>query len=265
MTIAFLGAGNIAQAILGGMLQSGTDPASIVAADPFDETRQKVEAMGVRTVTSNAEAAAGADTVIICVKPNIVVEALQSLDGPHDGKLFVSVAAGVTSATIIDALGGHQNVVRCMPNTPALVKEGMTALHGGSGVAMSAREVASTILGAVGSTLWVNNESDLDAVTAVSGSGPAYFFYLMESMIKAGEAEGLSYDVAKQLVVQTALGSARMVMEQSAEPAELRHNVTSPGGTTQAAIESFQASGLEESVRKAVNAARTRSVELSAS
>ena len=151
-----------------------------------------------------------------------------------------------------------------MPNTPALVGEGMTALYATADVDDAGRKLAEAILGSVGATLWVAEESQLDAVTAVSGSGPAYFFYLMEAMIKAAEAEGLAPEVARQLVVQTALGSAQVIKALSGEPAELRRSVTSPGGTTAAAINHLEGKGFEKAVIDAIRAASHRSVELSA-
>ena len=265
MNIAFLGAGNIAQAIIGGLLKNGTPPDSLLAADPSEETRGKVSQLGIRTLATNEEAAANADAIIVCVKPDLVATALSQLAPVKQGNpLFVSVAAGVTIPAITKLLGGYQKVVRCMPNTPALVGEGMTALYATADVDDADRKLAEAILGSVGATLWVAEESQLDAVTAVSGSGPAYFFYLMEAMIKAAEAEGLAPEVARQLVVQTALGSAQVIKALSGEPAELRRSVTSPGGTTAAAINHLEGKGFEKAVIDAIRAASHRSVELSA-
>ena len=263
MSIAFLGAGNIARAIIGGLLQAGTSPDLILAADPSGACRARVAEMGIRALGSNREAAEGAETIVVCVKPDIVVEALSDLPPPHQGRLFVSVAAGVTTSTMIESLGAYPNVVRCMPNTPALVREGMTALFAAKDVAEAPRAVAEGILKTVGATVWVDDEADLDAVTAVSGSGPAYFFFLMEAMIQAAEAQGLSAQTARQLVMQTALGSARLVRETGTEPATLRRQVTSPGGTTEAAIRVLEDAGFGEALGRAIHAAGKRAIELS--
>ena len=260
--IAFLGAGNIAQAIMGGLVQSGTPASALVAADPSADTLAKAAALGVGTKASNPEAVQGAGTVILCVKPDMVPQALAELPSLAAGRLFISVAAGVTSHRVRDLLGGKAAVVRCMPNTPALVRQGMTALYAGAGVSDAHKAKAEDILGSVGATLWVGKEADLNAVTAVSGSGPAYFFYLMEAMIDAALAQGLPEEAARKLVVQTALGSALMVSEQAADPAVLRRHVTSPGGTTEAAINSLTKDCFPPAVAKAIEAACQRSVEL---
>lgn len=262
-SIAFLGAGNIAQAIMGGLIQSGTSPAELVAFDPVEACRQKAASLGIALAASNDEAVNSAGIILLCVKPNVLLDLLTALQVDTTGKVFVSVAAGVTTAQIRDRLGPEAAVIRCMPNTPALVQTGMTALFATSTVSSNDQAKVAGILGTVGQTRWLTDESDLDAVTAVSGSGPAYFFLLMECMIEAAQAEGLDPETATQLVLQTALGAARMAMADAAAPATLRENVTSPGGTTQAAVQTLLDGGLQALVNKAVHAARTRSEELS--
>ncbi len=261
-SIAFLGAGNIAQAIMGGL--SG-DNHELYAYDPVPACREAAAAIGAMITENNKEAIAKADVVILCVKPNIVPDLVAEEAASLREKMTISVAAGITTETMLSAIGSGAAVVRCMPNTPALVKTGMTALFATSGVSEPQKNLAQTILSAVGETLWVSDETALDAVTAVSGSGPAYFFLMMEAMIAAAEAEGLDTDTARQLVLQTALGAATMAHSSEDAPSQLRINVTSPGGTTQAALETFESLGLPDMVRKAVNAARVRSEELSQS
>ena len=288
--IAFLGAGNIAQAIMGGLIRKGISPADIRAADPSEAMRAKAEALGIAATAANAEAAQGAETVLICVKPNLVAEALASISksaanplqsgaslpdagasppqsdvSPRDSSasLYLSVAAGVTTQTLGQLLGEQAPIVRAMPNTPALIGQGMTALYAATSVGPAHRQTAEAILAAVGETVWVEEEAALDAVTAVSGSGPAYFFYLMEAIIAAAEAEGLPPPLARQLALQTAQGATQMPRALGADPAELRRQVSSPGGTTEAAIESLAAANFPEAIAAAIAAARARAQALS--
>ena len=263
MTIAFLGAGNIARAIMGGLIDNGHDPTTIFAADPSATCREAASALGVHALEDNNRAIAEAGLVMLCVKPDVVPDLLENVTADTSGKLFLSVAAGVSVSAMAASLPRGAAIVRAMPNTPALVQAGMTALFAGGPVTEDQRNEAESIMSAVGETLWVEKEEELDAVTAVSGSGPAYFFLLMEAMIDAARAEGLTNEVAKKLVLQTALGAARMAMGNTLEPAELRRQVTSPGGTTQAAIEQLEARGLQVAVSEAIAAARLRSVALS--
>lgn len=263
-SIAFLGAGNIAQAIMGGLAERA-DEYKICAYDPVDTCRNAAAGLGVTIAQDNIDAVARADVIMLCVKPN-VIPALAAEIAPHiSNQLIVSVAAGITTAQLLKKLPSGSHVVRCMPNTPALVQTGMTGLFAAANVSRDERQTAEAILGAVGSTLWVDNEKDLDAVTAVSGSGPAYFFLLMESLVEAAEREGLDKTTARKLVLQTALGAARMASSSEHDPGTLRDQVTSPGGTTQAAIEIFLEKGLPGIVGSAVTAARVRSEELSGS
>lgn len=262
--VTFIGAGNIAYAIAGGLIEGGHPAADIVAADPMPGQLDRFTELGVRAAASNAEAARGADVVLLTVKPNIVETACRELRGALGDALVISVAAGITLGSLQKWLGDHPATVRCMPNTPALERQGMTGAYPAPGVSDAQRALAEQVLGAVGSLIWVPAESDLDAVTAVSGSGPAYFFLLMELMQRAAIDLGLDADTARQLVVKTALGAATMVDRRDDDVAELRQAVTSPGGTTAAAIGTFLDGGLADLVSAALGAAHRRSVELAA-
>lgn len=263
-SLAFIGAGNIARAIIGGLIATGFEPTRIVAADPSSEQLASLPA-DVRRAANNGEAAAAADVVVLCVKPDVVRDVCKDIRGQVgvNNALVISVAAGVTTATIAGSLGDSNAIVRCMPNTPALVREGMTGLFANEHVGPDQYDVAEAVLGAVGKVHWFEDEGLLDAVTAVSGSGPAYFFLVMEAMQAAARKLGLDDDAARDLVLQTALGAARIAIESDDDIATLRARVTSPGGTTEAAIDSLLAAGLPGDFERAIDAARQRSVALS--
>ena len=261
--IAFIGAGNMASSLIGGLLAKGLDAAQIRASDPGAETRAKVAAEhGIELFADNAQAMEGADVIVIAVKPQAMKAVCQDLRPyllPH--QLLVSIAAGITCASLLNWLG-NQPLVRCMPNTPALLGKGVSGLYATCDVNAGQRQMAEQLLSAVGIAVWVDTEAQIDAVTAVSGSGPAYFFLLIEAMTDAGVKLGLPRDVAKQLAEQTALGAAHMAVGSDVDAAELRRRVTSPAGTTEAAIKSFQASGFETMVETALSAAAHRSAEM---
>ena len=261
--IAFIGAGNMAASLIGGLRAKGLDAAQIRASDPGAETRAKVQAEhGVEVFADNADAIQDADVVVLAVKPQAmkaVCEAIRPSLKPN--QLVVSIAAGITCASMNNWLGA-QPIVRCMPNTPALLRQGVSGLFATAEVNAEQRQQAEELLSAVGIALWLNEEQQLDAVTAVSGSGPAYFFLLIEAMTAAGVKLGLPADIAAQLTVQTALGAAHMAVASDVDAAELRRRVTSPAGTTEAAIKSFQAGGFEALVEKALDAAAHRSAEM---
>ena len=261
MKIAFLGAGNIAFALVSGLVEE-SGPDGLVAADPDPAQGVRFTAIGVDTTDDNRTAADTADIIVISVKPNIVYTVLAEIAPVVRDQLIISVAAGVPLGQLSAALPGTAAIVRCMPNTPALVQTGMTVLCPNGAVSSDARRAADRILGAVGSVLWVDDEAMMDAVTAVSGSGPAYFFLLMEAMIASGERLGLPADVSRTLVAQTALGAATMVSTGSDDPGVLRQRVTSPGGTTEAAINRFLQADYPALVDAALTAARDRSIEL---
>ncbi len=266
-SIAFIGGGNMARSLVAGLLARGREPASIRIAEPVAALRDALHAdFGVAVFEEGAQAVAGASTWVLATKPQVLRSVCESLAGHARATrpLVVSIAAGITAAQLARWLGGDIAVVRSMPNTPALLGAGVTGLYAGGKVDAAGRAFAEALLSAAGKTVWIEDEALMDAVTAVSGSGPAYVFLLAEAMIDAGIAEGLPADAARVLAVQTVLGAARMLDETDVGAAELRRRVTSPNGTTQAAIEHFEAGGLRALVAGAIHAARLRGHELSA-
>jgi pyrroline-5-carboxylate reductase len=257
----FIGAGNISQALIGGYLKTGQAD-RIVASDPVSAQLDKLPAEVVRT-NDNIQAIADSQTVVLCLKPGMMSKICQTLRGQTDDKLFISVAAGITIESLNNWLGEDTAVIRCMPNTPALVQQGMTGLFANTRVTDSQRNIAENILGSVGKVLWFSTESALDTVTAISGSGPAYYFLVMESMQQAGIGLGLTADESRVLVLQTALGAAQMAIDSDLTTEQLRINVTSHGGTTQAALTKLMGAGLTELFAEAIEAAFERSKELS--
>lgn len=265
--IAFIGGGNMARSLIGGLIAAGTTPATIRVADPNAASRDALAAdFDVATFDTASAAVEGASTWLFAVKPQVMRTVCASLvDAAQATRpLAVSIAAGITSAQLERWLGGGIAVVRTMPNTPALLGAGVTGLFANAQVGEAGRQLAQALLASAGRTVWIDDEARMDAVTGVSGSGPAYVFLLAEAMEAAAEAEGLPADAARTLVQQTILGAARMLAESGEPPAELRRRVTSPNGTTQAAVETFQAGGFEALVAKAVHAATVRGGELSA-
>lgn len=263
-SIAFIGAGNMASAIIGGLIENGYPASLISAADPYQPQLDKLSAKGVTTSQSNAEVIANADVVVFAVKPQSMAKLCADIKNniTEENPLLISIAAGITSSMFENWLSADIRLVRCMPNTPALVQTGATGLFANNNVSHEQKRFAEELLGAIGIATWVETEDLIDAVTAVSGSGPAYFFLMIESMIEAGQKLGLSFDAAKALTIQTALGAAKMAQASDDEPAELRRKVTSPNGTTEAAIKSFQANNFEALVEEALKAADTRSKTL---
>lgn len=259
--ICFIGGGNMAQALIGGLISRGLPTTRITVADPVEAVRELLQEKDVQVTEDNRAAIVHADVVVLAVKPQMLAVVLSPLHGLFEGKLIVSIVAGAEIETI-SKLSGSSLVVRVMPNTPALVQTGAHGLYANDIVDQSKRELASQILAATGLTIWVNSEAEIDAVTAVSGSGPAYFFYMMESMIRAGKNLGLDEKVATALTLQTALGAAQMAITSSNTPAELRKNVTSPNGTTQAALEVFDRAQISQNIQAALAAAQKRSQEL---
>ena len=265
--VAFIGGGNMARSLVGGLVSRGGDPAAIHVADPAEAARSALARdFGVRVHADGAGAVAAAGTWVFAVKPQVMREACEALaDRAQAARpLVVSIAAGITSAQLDGWLGGGLPVVRAMPNTPALLGAGVTGLYANPAVDGAGRERARALLAAAGETVWIDDEALMDAVTAVSGSGPAYVFLLAEAMQAAGEAEGLPADAARTLTLHTVLGAARMLVEGDVDAVELRRRVTSPNGTTQAAIEAFEAGGFRALVRDAIHAARERGRALSA-
>lgn len=259
--ISFIGGGNMAQALIGGLISQGLPATRITVSDPVEKVRLLLAEKEVNVTDDNIAAIKDADIVLFAVKPQVLAGVLKPLQGLLDGKLVISIVAGAEIATL-SALLGTDRIVRVMPNTPALVQTGAHGLFANEEVSNDDRELASQILASTGLTIWVNSEAQIDAVTAVSGSGPAYFFYMMESMIRAGKNLGLDEKVATALTLQTALGAAQMAITSSNTPAELRKNVTSPNGTTQAALEVFDRAQISQNIQAALAAAQKRSQEL---
>ncbi len=262
-TIAFIGGGNMATSLVGGLIAAGTNPNTITVAEPDSDKRsQLAQQYEINTTGDNLEALRH-DVVILAVKPQVLQSMCRQLaSADTSSALFVSIAAGIRSTDILRWLGGNSAIVRCMPNTPALLQCGATALYANDAVNDAQKQLAENILKSAGITTWVEDESLLDAVTAVSGSGPAYFFLLMEAMQQAGIKLGLDKEAASVLTLQTALGAARMASESDVDVEELRARVTSKGGTTAAAIASFESSNFHQVVMQALSAAHQRSREL---
>ncbi len=262
--IGFIGCGAMAQALAGGLVESGVPASYIHAADPFPEARQAFEkAVGSSPVEDNAEVVAAADVVVIAVKPGLVTTILSALDPLLALKpLWISIAAGITMSTLRSALPDSARVVRTMPNTPALVREGATAYFPGPGVDETDIAVVEAILHAAGWCWRAPNEDLLDAVTGLSGSGPAYVFLILEAMADAGVRQGLPRDVASQLATRTVLGAAKLALETGIHPGMLKDQVTSPGGTTIAGLEQLEAHGVRAAFYDAVGAATDRSKAL---
>ena len=254
----------MATSLIGGMIANGITPNNIIACDINQHQLDAlVDQFGIRVSTDNIASANQSDVVMLAVKPQVmksVCEPLANLDHSQS-RLFVSIAAGVLASSMDKWLGGNRSIVRCMPNTPALLQLGATGLFANTATCQAQKQQAEQILDAVGITIWVEQESDLDSVTAISGSGPAYFFYFIECLQAAGEKLGLSADTAAQLARQTALGASHMAL--GSDVVNLRHNVTSKKGTTEQAILSFQQNNLQTIVESATQAAQQRAKTLS--
>lgn len=264
-TIGFIGGGNMARSLIGGLIADGTLAESIRVADPDADQRNALEEQfGVTAIADNAEAANGADVVVLAVKPPLIKAVAEELRSAirSQGSLTVSIAAGVRAGDITRWLGGDVPVVRCMPNTPSLLQAGVTALYANEHVDTQQQQLAASLLQAVGRTEWIAEEAAMDAVTAVSGSGPAYFFLIMEAIEEAGAELGLPRETARRLTIETALGAARMARESDEDPATLRRRVTSPGGTTEAATQALESGDIHGIFRRALDRAAARASEL---
>nr|WP_321443804.1 pyrroline-5-carboxylate reductase [uncultured Cohaesibacter sp.] len=267
ISLVLVGAGKMGGAMLAGWLDMGLDAAKTVVIDPSQpaDIAKAAAQKGFRLVP-DAEGIAQPDLMVIAIKPQMmetVLPGLKSLVGPKT--VVVSVAAGTPVATFQKHFGADTLVVRAMPNTPAQVGRGMTAAFASAGVDDAMKEVTATLLSAMGAFVWVSGEEQIDAVTAISGSGPAYVFHMVEAMAQAGEALGLAPDVAALLARQTVVGAGELMHQSDLDAATLRTNVTSPGGTTAAALAVLmdEGSGLPPLMAKATEAARDRSIELS--
>jgi pyrroline-5-carboxylate reductase len=264
--IGFIGGGNMASSLISGLIASGHSPQHLWVSDIDPDTLKALaENLNVNTLASNDAVINEVDVIVLAVKPQTLGSVAKSAAALIQQKksLVVSIAAGISQRSLSQWLGADVAIVRCMPNTPALVLTGATALHANAKVTAEQRNLAENIMRSVGIALWVKDENELDAVTAVSGSGPAYYFLLMEAMEKAAVELGLSEATARLLVQQTALGAAKIALESSESPEQLRKRVTSPGGTTQQAIDTFEQGQFTELVSKALHAARDRSIEMS--
>lgn len=263
MKLAFIGGGNMATALIGGILGSGTPAADVRVADIVPEARERMRAeFGVAAVESAVEAAVDADCIVFAVKPQQLRAVASEVGGVARNALIVTIAAGVRTSDLGRWLGGHERIVRVMPNTPALVGAGMSALFALPSVSAAERKTAEQLFAVVGKVLWVEREEQIDAVTAVSGSGPAYAFYLVESMEAAARQLGFDAEAARLLSVTTLLGAARLV-DASPESAEvLRARVTSKGGTTERALSVLEGHGVKRHFVEAILAAEARSREL---
>ncbi len=265
-TLAFIGGGNMGRSLIGGLIARGIAPGRIVVADPSEAARDRLAAdFGIRATGDASAAAQDAALVLLAVKPQVMRDVCRSLAPSFPANaVAVSIAAGITTAQLDAWLGGDRAVVRAMPNTPALLGAGATGLYANARTTPGQRQLADAVLGAVGICEWLDEERLVDVVTALSGSGPAYFFLLAEAMQAAAVELGLPEAAARALAAQTCQGAGRMLAEAGEDAATLRQRVTSPGGTTQAALESFAGDGFPAIVARALDAAARRGAELAA-
>jgi pyrroline-5-carboxylate reductase len=266
MKIAFIGGGNMAAALIAGLANKLTAGANIHVADPNADALARLhQQYGVTTASGTDAVVGAADVIVLAVKPQsmreVAAQLLPFIDAVRP-PLIVSIAAGIRGADLSRWLGGHAAIVRCMPNTPALIGKGITGMVAMPGVSAEQTKAADDILRAVGPTVWLDDESKIDAVTAVSGSGPAYVFYFIEAMQKAAEEMGLSAEQGKQLALATFTGAAQLALQSSEPVSLLRERVTSKGGTTYAALTSMENSGIKASIITAMKAAAARGKEL---
>lgn len=259
--VTFIGGGNMGFALVAGVATSELSH-ELVVAEPDAIQRERFNPIGVATHPNNLDAVEGAEVVVLAVKPQIIRSVAEEISGHITDKLVISIAAGTPLSSLSTWLGKKTAIVRCMPNTPALVGEGITGMYCSEQVTSEQRQVAQSLMSVCGPVVWLDSDDELDMVTALSGSGPAYFFSVIESLIKAGQSLGLSQEVAKQLVIQTAVGSSRMVSQKGADPSELREGVTSPGGTTAAGLEELGRRSVDQALISAVQKAYDRAKEL---
>ncbi len=263
--LAFIGGGNMARSIIGGLINSGWPAGNLSVSDPADAPRQEVtQRFGVTGHRDNAQCAQHSDAVVLAVKPQFMRPAVASVAAvlQREQPLVISIAAGIRCDDILRWADAPLALVRAMPNTPALVNAGVSGLFATRRVSARQRELAQAILRAVGETVWVKRETLIDVVTGISGSGPAYFFQLMELMASSAVEHGLDRETANELVVQTALGAATLAKHSEQTPATLRRQVTSPGGTTEAALGTMDALGVQPAIQQGIAAAITRSAQL---
>ncbi|MCA1806199.1 MAG: pyrroline-5-carboxylate reductase [Xanthomonadaceae bacterium] len=263
--LSFIGAGNMTRSLVGGLIADGCDPSLIRLSDPeADRIQDLAHRLGVQILQDNRAVIEDADLVVLAVKPQVLPAVAREIaDRVQDRQpLVISIAAGIRTRDLARWLGADIAIVRAMPNTPALVQSGATGLFANTHVRDEQRDLAETILRAVGLTLWVEQEEQLDLVTALSGSGPAYFFLVMEALQEAATKLGLPAETARLLALQTAFGASRMALESDEDAATLRQRVTSPGGTTEQALRVLEDGGLRSLMEQALSAAARRSREL---
>ena len=262
--IGFIGGGNMARSLIGGLVNSGVAASHIYVSDIHEDNLQSLASdFGVNTSPGNQSIVDECDVVVMSVKPQVMKDVITTLNfSDKPGILLVTIAAGIQAQSMRDWIGADIAIVRAMPNTPALVQTGATGLYANAFCSEDQKELAESILRAVGIALWVEDETLMDAVTALSGSGPAYLFLVMEAMEEAGIKLGLSADTARLLAIQTAFGAAKLALEIEESPATLRERVTSPGGTTEQALRVFGEQDLKGIFSQAMKAASDRSAEL---
>jgi len=264
--IAFIGAGNMNASIIKGLINSNTSSDNIMVSNPSPEKREALEqSFGIKQSSSNIEAANFASVIVLGVKPHFIADVCNELSSQCDlsGKLIISVAAGIPVAQMQKLLPEQQAIVRAMPNTPAQIGLGMTGIYANENTSATQKQLAETLLKSTGEAIWLGEEHQIDQITSLSGSGPAYFFLFMEAMEQHAKNYGFDTETSRKIVEQTALGAAAMVKQnQNTDIEVLRANVTSKGGTTQAALETLVAGGLPQLVSKACNAALHRAQEL---
>ena len=261
--VGFIGAGNMAGSIIRGLIGAGKKPESIFVTDIDDEKLQSITAETSVNSAATQKIPSLVDVLILAVKPQVMKSVCQELTDVEAVQLVISIAAGIKITQMEQWLNSEVAIVRCMPNTPALVGEGATGLFANKLVSDHQKITAQSIMGSVGLTSWMQSEKDMDTVTAVSGSGPAYFFLLIEAMQEVAQELGLKKDVAENLICQTAIGASKLIQESNDSSLILRKKVTSPGGTTERAINVFESGNIRGLVRDALIAARDRSIELS--
>lgn len=264
--ISFIGGGNMAQALISGLISCGIEPEQITVSDPSADIRHSLKGQGINAIDSNLDAKAAvidADVIVLAVKPQVMQPVVREFADALDKQLIISVAAGLSTELLSQMLGGYDHIVRAMPNTPAMIQMGATGLYATNNISDEQKQLAGAVMQASGLVMWVDNEAQMHAVTAVAGSAPAYVFYFIEAMIDGGIALGLDKEQASALAMQTMLGAATMAMNSDDSPSELRRKVTSPNGTTQAAIESMQDNEIGRQIGEAMQACYDRSEALS--
>ncbi|MDN5566436.1 MAG: pyrroline-5-carboxylate reductase [Psychrobacter sp.] len=263
--ISFIGGGNMAQALISGLIGCGTDPKMITISAPSAETRKQYARQNMNTVDASIDpksAVIDADVVVLAVKPQMMQQVVSEFADALDKQLVISVAAGLSTELLSEMLGGYSNIVRAMPNTPSKIQMGATGLYATDNISNEQKQLATAVMQASGLVMWVDDEEQMHAVTAVAGSAPAYIFYFIESMVDGAIALGLDQEQASALAMQTVLGAATMAIGSEDSPSELRRKVTSHKGATQAAIESMQANEVGRQISEAMQACYDRSKAL---